>query len=120
MKKSVWSVPGKRHNREFSARSASKSTSVIGLPFAGQIGVPLMSILLVLISGKEDPSLPLWVRVPLTAAAGGAVEPVRASCFIGVLELVCLTSEEVARSCEAACCRVVRDVLQNAIRKIAV
>ena len=89
---------------------------MIGLPVAGHVGVPLMSILLVLISGKSLPSLPLWVSVPLTAA-GGAVEPVRGSCFTGVLELAGLISEEVALSCEAACCRVVREPVLSKVRK---
>ena len=36
------------------------------------------------------------------------VDPVRASCFNGVLALTCLASDDVARSLAAACCRVVR------------
>lgn len=102
-------MPGSRQSLELSARSASRSISVIGLPLAGQIGLLSRSILLVLASGKSLPSLPLYVSVLLTAA-GSAVEPVLGSCLMGVLALGGLASEDVARSCKAACCRVVREL----------
>lgn len=108
-------MPGSRQSLELSARSASRSISVIGLPLAGQIGLLSRSILLVLTSGKSLPSLPLYVNVPLIAA-GGAVEPVLGSCLIGVLALGGLASADVARSCEAACCRVVREL--RSVRRV--
>lgn len=88
----------------------------MGLPLAGQVGVPSTSTLLVLISGKSVPCLPLYVNVPLTAA-GTAVEPDLCSCFIGGVALAVLISDDAARSCEAACCRVVRDPALCRIRK---
>lgn len=78
--------------------------------------MPSTSTLLVLISGKSVPCLPLYVNVPLTAV-GAAVEPDLCSCFIGGVALAVLTSDDVARSCEAACCRVVRDPVLGRIRK---
>lgn len=47
------------------------SSAVMGLPFAGQMGVPLTSTGLGLrIWGKSLPSRPLWVREVWTAAPG--------------------------------------------------
>ena len=50
----------------------------------------------------------------LFTAAAGAVEPVLASCFRGVLDLAGFASDDTARSCDAACCLVVRvDILRR-------
>ena len=76
------------------------STSVIGLPFAGHVGMPLTSILLVRTSRKSLPSLPLCVSVPLTAV--GCNDPDRPSCSCGVPDLAGFESDEVL-SCEVVC-----------------
>ena len=99
-------MPGNLHGFEFSARSASISTSVMGLPFAGHVGVPLMSSLLVRISGKSLPSFPSCVNVLFTAV--GWIEPGLCSCLDGVLVRAGFVSEDTTRSWEVACCRVVR------------
>lgn len=78
------------------------STAVMGLPLGGHVGVPLTSRVLEWTPGNSLPSLPLWVRVPLTAV-GGAVEPARgASLFTGVLLLV--VSDLIADVAVSFCC----------------
>ena len=82
------------------------STSVIGLPLAGHVGVPLTSSVLVRISGKSFPSLPLWVRLNVSLdVVEGAIELGRCdSCLIDVLVLVGLgCSIDIERSVCLVC-----------------
>lgn len=75
------------------------SSSVMGLPLAGQIGVlSRLGAVLERVAGRSFPSLPLKERTLLTGAAEGW----RASCLMGVEALLggCLTSVETVRSCD--------------------
>lgn len=79
------------------------STSVIGLPLAGHVGMLSTSTLPVRTSGKSLPSLPSCVSVLLIAM--GCVEPDRGcSCLIGVPLRAVLTSMDAAWSLESTFC----------------